>query len=323
MITLETVLVTGATGFLGGYLVKELTPHYNVYALGRNHDKKETLENMGATFCCGDFTDAKQCERYFQGIDYVIHAGALSTVWGPWKDFYNTNVKGTHSVATLCRQYGVKRLIFVSSPSIYSERGDRLDIREEQYNPSNSMNNYIKSKIMAEEILKQFDDLYCVTVRPRGLIGSGDPSLVPRLLKANGSIGIPLFKNGKNIVDITCVENVAYALRLCLECNDIKGEAFNITNGEPREFKEVLELFLSSAGLAPKYLKMPLPLMYFAAFVAEVIYKGLQIQAEPPVTRYTVCTLGYSQTLNIDKAKQKLGYSPGVSLREGVKNYVR
>lgn len=110
----QTVLVTGATGFLGEYLVKRLTRKYRVLALGRNEKKGRQLENFGALFCPGDLTERESCAPYFEGVDYVIHAGALSTVWGKWEDFYRINVQGTDLVADLCLENGVRRLVYLS-----------------------------------------------------------------------------------------------------------------------------------------------------------------------------------------------------------------
>ena len=82
----NTVLITGATGFLGEYLVMRLTKEYRVLAMGRNREQGRKLEGLGAVFCPGDFTDRKTCEAYFKGVRYVIHAGARSTVWGRWDE---------------------------------------------------------------------------------------------------------------------------------------------------------------------------------------------------------------------------------------------
>ena len=205
----KTVLVTGATGFLGEYLTQRLTKRYRVLALGRNREKGKRLEEQGAVFCPGDFTRRESCARYFQGVDYVIHAGALSTVWGEWEDFYRTNVLGTELVAALCRENGVKRLVYLSSPSIYTGKEDQYHIREDQAPEQNNLNYYIKSKLMAEAILRKWEKkgLETVILRPRGLIGIGDTSLVPRILTANAKTGIPLFREGRNLVDLTSVEN--------------------------------------------------------------------------------------------------------------------
>ena len=172
----DTVLVTGATGFLGQYLVRRLAVHYRVLALGRNREKGQELEKYGAIFCPGDFTDGQNCAKYFRGVKYVIHSGALSTVWGQWKNFYQTNVWGTTRIAKWCYENHVQRLVYLSSPSIYTKKEDQYAIREEDSPKENNLNEYIRSKLMAERELKKWEKkgLETVILRPRGLIGIGD-----------------------------------------------------------------------------------------------------------------------------------------------------
>lgn len=321
--TRDTVLVTGATGFLGEYLIRRLTRQYRVLALGRNRQKRELLEKWGAIFCPGDFTDRESCGRYFVGVRYVIHAGALSTVWGPWEDFYRTNVLGTYLVAELCHENKVQRMVYLSSPSIYTEKEDQYDIKENQAPVKNNLNYYIKSKLMAEKVVEKWHQkgLETVILRPRGLIGIGDTSLVPRLFRANEGIGIPLFRQGKNLVDLTSVENVALACQLAMTAPGANGLTFNITNGEPKEFKTLLEKFLTAAGQSPHYRILPFSMVYVMAAGLEWIYKNLYRKGEPPLTRYTVCTLGFSQTMNIDRAREILGYEPEKKLDKTIEEY--
>ncbi len=319
----DTVLVTGATGFLGQYLVRRLAVDYRVFALGRNLEKGRELEKYGAVFCPGDFTDGQSCAKYFRGVKYVIHSGALSTVWGKWEDFYQINVLGTAQIAQWCYENHVQRLVYLSSPSVYTEKRDQYEIREEDVPKSNDLNGYIHSKLMAERELKKWEKkgLETVILRPRGLIGIGDTSLVPRLLQANERIGIPLFHGGRNLVDLTSVENVALACELAMTADGASGQVFNITNGEPAEFKELLDLFLESAGEKAHYRKLPFPLVYLIASGLEKVYRLLKISGEPPLTRYTVCTLGFGQTMDISRAKEVLGYQPEKSLRESITEY--
>ena len=319
---MKKVLVTGATGFLGKYLIEELLNNdYEVVAQGRKEkvlsDIKEKY-NVQILKCSLD--EIKDVELK---VDYVIHAAALSTVWGKWEDFYNSNVVGTENVIDFCKKNNVKRLVYVSSPSIYSAKCDRLNINEEDFDKNNQLNFYIKSKILAENLINSIEDdkLEKVIIRPRGLFGIGDTSIIPRLIKANRKIGIPLFNEGKNIVDITCVENVATALRLAIESENAVGRTYNITNGEPREFKNILEELFKQINEPPKYLKINLNLMYGVSSVIEFIYKLFHIYKEPMITKYNICTLGYSQTLNIEKAKKDLNYIPKITLSEGIKKY--
>ena len=92
---MKKVLVTGATGFLGKYVVEELVEHgYQVRAFGRNRTIGQSLVNASVTFIQGDLTNQEDLTMACQEMDMVVHAGALSTVWGPWEDFYRTNVLG-------------------------------------------------------------------------------------------------------------------------------------------------------------------------------------------------------------------------------------
>lgn len=319
---MKKVLVTGATGFLGKYLIEELLNNdYEVVAQGRKENVLNELKekyNVEILKCSLD--EIKNIEI---NVDYVIHAAALSTVWGKWEDFYNSNVVGTENVIDFCNKNKVKKLVYVSSPSIYSAKCNRLNIREDDFDKNNQLNFYIKSKILAENLINSIenDKLERVIIRPRGLFGIGDTSIIPRLINANRKIGIPLFNDGKNIVDITCVENVALALRLAIESEKVVGNTYNITNGEPREFKNILEELFEQINEPSKYLKINLNLMYGVSCIIEFIYKLFHIYKEPMITKYNICTLGYSQTLNIEKAKKDLNYIPKMTLSEGIKKY--
>jgi len=318
---MKKVLITGATGFLGKYTVKEFSRHgYTVLATGRNKQNLAKLENKNVrTITCS----LEKLPKLNQRVDIVVHVAALSTIWGSWHDFYENNVVGTENVIDFCVRNKVKRLIFISSPSVYSGQGDRLKIMESDYDPENNLNYYIKSKLLAEKLVRKANTktLQTVIIRPRGLIGVGDTSIVPRLIKANDSFGLPLFNDGHNLVDMTCVENVAYAVRLAAETKSASGQTYNISNGEPRQFRAIVEKLFLELGRQPHYKRPNLKTMYLLASLMERVYKLLHIYREPPLTRYTVCTLGYSQTLDISKAKRELGYSPILSLNEGIKKY--
>ncbi len=321
------VLLTGATGFLGGYAIKEILEHpgLTVVAVGRNEKRGAELVSERVRFAKADITDRKQLEELFkkEKPDYVIHTGALSSAWGRYEDFHKANVEATVYIAELCIEHDVKRMVYISSPSIYTAKRDRLNIKEEDFDPSNKLNFYIKTKLLSEKELHALEEkgLNLTILRPRGLIGPGDPSLMPRLMRANGKIGIPLIRKGKITVDITCVQNVAYACYLAMSTPEAKGMTFNITNGEPSEFGKLLELFCEEAGETAKFLNLPFGLLYAAAAVMEFFYTILPTNKEPMLTRYTVCTLSFSQSLDISKAKSILGYSPKITLKEGIREY--
>ena len=321
---MKTVLVTGATGFLGKYVVEELVEHgYQVRAFGRNSKVGRSLENSSVSFFQGDLTKADDVLEACKGMDLVVHAGALSTVWGPWEDFYQTNVLGTKYVIEACRQTGIQRLVYVSSPSIYAAPKDQLAIKESDAPEENNLNNYIRSKLASEKLFKNYPDVPSIILRPRGLFGIGDTSILPRVINLSQKIGIPLIGDGRQLMDMTCVENVALAIRLAIEAPEAKGTIYNITNGEPRAFRDLLEESLTGLGYPIKYRKIPAFLLSVIATSLEFLYKTLNLKGEPALTRYTYYLLRYSQTLDISKAEKELGYHPKISISEGIEQYVK
>ena len=321
---MKKVLVTGATGFLGKYVVEELVEHgYQVRAFGRNSKVGRSLENTSVSFFQGDLTNADDVTEACKEMDLVVHAGALSTVWGPWEDFYRANVLGTKYVLEACRQVGMQRLVFVSSPSIYAAPKDQLAIKESDAPEVNNLNNYIRSKLASERLFKDYPDVPSIILRPRGLFGIGDTSILPRVINLSQKIGIPLIGDGRQLMDMTCVENVALAIRLAIEAPEAKGEVYNITNGEPRAFRDLLEESLTGLDYPIKYRKIPASLLSGIASSIEFIYKTLNLKGEPPLTRYSYYLLRYSQTLDISKAERELGYHPKISISEGIEQYVQ
>ena len=147
------ILVTGATGFLGKYVIEELLDHdYSIVAFGRNEKVGKALESERVQFVKGDLSSIEELRQAFQSVDAVVHAGALSTAWDPGRPFYQANVIGTQNVLDLCREYAVKRLVYVSSPSIYAARKDQLNIKESDVPTENHLNNYIRSKLASEKL---------------------------------------------------------------------------------------------------------------------------------------------------------------------------
>ena len=321
---MKKVLVTGATGFLGKYVVEELVEYgYQVRAFGRNNKVGQSLENSSVSFFQGDLTKDDDVLEACKGMDLVVHAGALSTVWGPWEDFFQANVLGTKYVLEACHQTGIQRLVYVSSPSIYAAPKDQLAIKESDAPEGNNLNNYIHSKLASEKLFKDYPDVPSIILRPRGLFGIGDTSILPRVINLSQKIGIPLIGDGRQLMDMTCVENVALAIRLALEAPEAKGDIYNITNGEPRAFRDLLEESLTGLGYPIKYRKIPASLLSGIASSLEFLYKTLNLKGEPALTRYTYYLLRYSQTLDISKAEKDLGYHPKISISEGIEQYVQ
>lgn len=313
------VLVTGASGFLGGYVVRELRAHgIPVLASGRNAaalarvapPEEQVVASLAAL---GEVR---------RDVDAVVHCAALSTPWGRRREFEDANVAGTRAALAFAERNGARRFVFVSSPSVYAAARDRIGIREDDVDPDNRLNEYIRSKIAAERLLQEARRAgrirELVILRPRGLVGAGDPSLVPRLIDVHRRVGIPLFDGGRNLIDVTAVENAAAALRLALTAGDARGGVYNISNGDPRPFRDLLEGLLARLGERPRFRRLPRRAAWALAAALEAVCGALPGRPEPPLTRYTLSTIAYSQTLDISRARNELGYAPAVSIDEAL-----
>ena len=193
---MKKVLVTGATGFLGSYILKELKGKYDIISVGRNKEKLMEIKKDDSKIECisADLAELKEVLD-FPEADIVVHSAALSTIWGSKKEFIKNNVTATENIIKYCRTKKARRLVYVSTPSVYTGKKDRLNVRENEFDSGNKLNYYIETKIAAEKkvLEAESDGLDVVIIRPKGLIGIGDTSILPRIIEANTKIGIPVF----------------------------------------------------------------------------------------------------------------------------------
>lgn len=323
---MTNALVTGATGFLGQHVCTRLNRMgWRVTGMGRDESAGAKLEAQGMRFVRADLRDEASVQLACEGQDVVFHCGALSSPWGPYREFQAVNVEGTRHVVAGCHRHGVRRLVHISTPSIcFDHRRDRLGVREQDPLPSRPVNAYAATKLQAERVAFQAfaDGLPGLILRPRAIFGPLDRSLLPRLMRANDSRGVPLIRDGSALLDLTYVDNVVDAMLLGWEApRDALGRAYNITNGEPAALHDVLRELFAMMELPLRTRRVPYPVAYGAAALMEWSHRLLPMLGEPPLTRYSVGALTRSQTLDIRLARERLGYAPRVGLQEGLRTF--
>jgi len=317
------ILITGGTGFLGKRLALDWrSPQNTVTVLGRNQAIGKELETAGLRFVAADLRDAEAIAAACRGQDVVFHCGALSSPWGKFRDFYDINVLGTRHLVQGCLAHGIWRLVHVSSSAVYFTYADQLQIPESLPLPK-PVSFYAQTKQLAEQEIQTAHQqgLSVITIRPRGIFGVGDTSILPRLLRASDRPGIPLIRQGKAVLDMTHIDNVVQALRCCqLAPDSLSGRVYNITNGEPMALISLLNLLAQQLGTTFKFKAMPFPVAYGLAAAMEGA-ATLFSSSEPILTRYTVGLLTFSQTLAIAAAIDELGYQPQVTIEAGLKQF--
>ncbi|RIL09118.1 MAG: 3-beta hydroxysteroid dehydrogenase, partial [Proteobacteria bacterium] len=143
-------IVTGGGGFVGRALCRRLVEMgHEVISVSRSNYPE--LENLGAGCAVADLgRDLNVLKRVFQGAKAVFHTAAKVDMWGPYQDFYASNVLGTRNVLQACREAGVPNLIFTSSPSVIACGGDLEGVNESVPYPAKHQAAYPATKAIAE-----------------------------------------------------------------------------------------------------------------------------------------------------------------------------
>jgi nucleoside-diphosphate-sugar epimerase len=316
----RTILVTGATGFLGGAVCRLLAAHgWKIIATGRNAARLAALAADGAHTLAGDMSEA----AFVAGLPpatAIVHCAALSSPWGRRSDFQSANVDATAHIIAHARRVRADRLVHISSPTVYHSSRPQFGITERAPWPRRAVNHYAASKRVTEKLVR-VSGLTAVILRPRALFGPGDTVLLPRIIRAAREGRLPVIGSGQAVTDLTYIDNAAEAVRLSLEFPLPAGvvEDFNITNDEPVPLWPTLSTLLARLGLPPPARRVPLAFMRTAGRLAEVLacFTG----REPALTRYGAEVLALSQTFDIAKARALLGYQPKISVREGIEAF--
>lgn len=315
-----TLLVTGATGFLGGRVVRRyLALGRSVTALGRNQDRLDELAALGARVIARDLATpfTKDEIAGLTHIRTIVHAAALSAPFGRKKDFWDANINGTRHMVELAQKIDAKRFIHISTPAVYYRPADQVGLHEGHELPQ-PVNHYAGTKRAAEELVLSRLGRGTVVLRPRGIYGHGDTALLPRLITAARSGPLPLLRGGTAATDITHVEDVVDAIIAAERAGSSSARIFNISGGEPVNIHALIERVCGQLSIPVRWRAVPTPIAMTAARAAELRSALTGWRREPRITRYSLGLLAYTQTLDIGRAERNLGWVPRVALDDGI-----
>lgn len=317
------VLVTGASGFIGSHTAEHLVARgCEVIATGRSEERLRPLTQKGCRIAPADLAK-DDLAALTEGCDAIIHSAARASPWGKRSLFWSDNVVVTQRLVEAARRAGsIRRFVLISTPSIYFRTRDQLQITEAFTPPKRWPTYYAETKWIAETHVRAATELGPVMLRPRAVFGPRDAAIVPRLVAVAKTGTFPLPGGGRAWADVTYIDNVVAAIVAALEGGrNIEGQAFNITNGQPIQIHDLAQRLFAALGIKTRFVSVPRTVALALATMAEQVAKLRPGQPEPRLTRYGVGLLGYSQTLSIAAAREKLRYEPTVSIDEGIRRY--
>ncbi len=311
-------LVTGANGFLGSYLVRQLLQRdYEVTALTRRHD--QALANLGAKVAIGDVRAMETVIAACTGQDVVFHTAAISGIWGAWKRYYQTNTIGTKNVVEACRSSSVRRLVYTSSPSVTFDGNHQSNVEESAPYPKRWLCHYPHSKALAEQhVLGANDkyDLLTCALRPHLIWGPGDRHLIPRLIQKAKKKQLKRVGDGANLVDTIYVENAAEAHVAAAEAMqegaDVCGKAYFLSQGDPVNLWGWINEILELAGLPRVRSSISFRSAYRLGHGLEIFHETFNLKSEPRMTRFLAAQLAKNHYFDISRARRDFGFAPRI-----------
>jgi nucleoside-diphosphate-sugar epimerase len=315
------IVITGGNGLLGRHLVDALQDRgHGLRVLALPAEDTSWLEQRGVAVHRGDIRRPETLTEWIRDADAVMHLAGMMGVWRPLEDYHAVNVVGTENVCRAALAEGVQRVVHVSSWTVYgmalgkAAREDFL-LRPfpEPYAITKAGGDMAVQRMIVDEHLP------AVIIRPGTFFGPGDRlhfgRIADRLRAGRGVI----VGSGDNALPFVYVTDVVQGLLLALDHDHAVGQAYNITNDRPLTQHQLLLATACEIGAAPPRVHVPYRTLYAAGYYAERLAMLMRSRHQPVVTRLGVKLFGTDNRHAIDKARRELGYSPAVSLREGVR----
>ncbi|CAL1613443.1 unnamed protein product [Knipowitschia caucasica] len=328
--SVKKCLVIGGSGFLGRHLVEKLLDRGYAVSV---FDIRQNYELPNVIFYQGDLCDKQALLSALKDVSLVFHCASPAPASDNRELFERVNIQGTGTVIQACKESGVKKMVLTSSASVVFEGTDIKNGTEGLPYAKKPIDYYTQTKIKQEKmVLEAYDSesgFLTVAIRPHGIFGPRDPQLVPILVDTarRGKMKF-IIGDGTNLVDFTFVENVVHGHILAAERlkadSPICGKAYHITNDEPIRFWDFMSEILVGLGYpAPRY-HLPYLFVYGLALLLWLLALLCSplISFKPTFTPMRVALAGTHHYYSCERAKEDMGYSPVVTLKEGIKRTV-
>jgi len=312
------VLVTGATGFTGGHLARDLARRgYAVRALVRKSADAVALHADGIDPVVGALEQTQALAQAVEGVDVVYHIAAIYRQAGVSGDRYRiVNVDAVKNLIEAAASAGARRFVHCSTVGVH---GDVEHPPANEDAPLNPGDVYQRTKLQGERVARETAaarQLELTIARPTGIYGPGDRRLL-KLFRGVARRRFVVLGSGDIFYHLTYIDDLVEGLRLCGETPAAANRTYILAGGEVTTLNELIAIIAAEAGVQAPSWKLPVWPVWLAGAACEAICVPLRL--EPPLYRRRVDFFTKSRAFDIARARAELGYRPQVPLREGVR----
>lgn len=308
------VLVTGATGFLGGSLVRSLIKKGRIVkAFVRPESNSAMLRRLGVELCFGDLLCVETLREALRDVETVFHCAAQVAL-RPTQRLFDTNVQGTKHFLQASLDAGIAKVIHMSSAAVVAGNDAAVITDRMPYAPEND---YAVSKIKAEKIAFQFrkKGLKIAIMRPCSIIGPNEPHFLPLLVRMLKSRCMFVVGDARVRWHLVYIDDVVNAVLLAERSDETFHDSYIIAGKEISSKREVLDCMADVLGVRRPW-RMPKPLAYGIAALAEAIRRaGI---GEIPFTYAVIESFYKDRVFDISHAREQLGYDPQFGVEEAI-----
>lgn len=314
------ILVTGASGFLGGRLAELLTARgEEVRILARATSDLRHLSHLTLHKVEGDLTNASALAEAVRGVSIIYHCAAASTDWAPDATFHEANVTGTERLlAAAVHEPGLTRFLHVSTTDVYGYPrivGDESSPMRDAGLPYNC------TKILGEQAVwraQQEHGLPVTVVRPATIYGPRGKAFVTDVAELLRQRTMLLVDGGRQRGGFAYVDNVADAMIAAAESPATVGRVYNLSDRTNVTWRGYVNALADALGLSHPWLALPFPAAMALARTMELPYRTLRLPGRPLLTQHAVHLLGRDQEFPADRARADFGVAPAVPFAEGI-----
>ncbi|MBT3310938.1 MAG: NAD-dependent epimerase/dehydratase family protein [Desulfobacterales bacterium] len=309
-------LVTGAGGFIGSFILKELVSRgYEARALFLPHEDSTGAEKSGVEIVRGDLTRPDTLRNIADDIDLVFHLAGRVLDWGPKKAFKAVMVDGTKSLLEECKGK-IKRFIYFSSIAALGMNRNLVGLDEDAERQRTGIS-YCDTKIDAEILVNDFciqHDMSYVIIRPSNVIGPGSV-WVKDIIDAFQKGPMPLIGDGNVPGAFIYINNLVDGTIYAAELENASGRTYHLRDDYDITWKQYMETLGSWVDKKP-FVSVPVKLAWALASFFEVILNPISIR--PPISRLAVGVLGRNNDVDNSRARKELNWKSRINLNEAM-----